>query len=231
MTKYTHIFFDLDHTLYDFDKSSYETFSELYYKYCLFDKGIENLDNCYTRYRKINEELWALYKEGKLEKKFLNVQRFYLTFKEFGIDDRTFAEHFAIDYITESPLKLCLFPGAWEVLNYLQDKYKLHIITNGFEEVQFKKIKANELNKYFQTITTSEEAGVKKPFSGIFELALQKAEAKVCESLMIGDDIEVDIKGAKSVGMDQMFFNIENIQHSDLITFEINSLYDIVNIL
>ena len=231
MKKYKHIFFDLDRTLYDFDRSSYLTFEELYEVYELEKKGIKSFEKFFNTYMKINVELWEKYRRGEIEKAFLNVHRFHLTFMEFGIDDNTLAAKFANQYLALAPLKQTLFPGAIETLEYLKDKYVLHIITNGFEEVQAIKIKANGLKKYFQTITTSEEAGVKKPFEGIFRLAFEKSGAKAEESLMIGDDIEVDIVGAKNVGMDQMFFNNNGNSYNDEATYEIRDMKEIIGVL
>ncbi len=231
MKKYKHLFFDLDHTLYDFEQSTYETLNELCEKYHLANKGIPQFKYFYNRYLEINLRFWGQYRKGKIEKAFLNVERFHVTFKEFGIDDRDFAEKFANEYLANAPLKNTLFPNAHETLDYLQDKYILHLITNGFEEVQEKKIDTTDLRKYFQTITTSEEAGVKKPDPAIFHYALSKANAVPEESLMIGDNLEVDILGAKNVGMDQMFFNVDKIPHNGEITFEISKLKEIVGLL
>ena len=231
MKKYKHLFFDLDHTLYDFEQSTYETLNELCEKYHLANKGIPQFKYFYNRYLEINLRFWGQYRKGKIEKEFLNVERFHVTFQEFGIDDRDFAEKFANEYLANAPLKNTLFPYAHEILVYLQDKYTLHLITNGFEEVQEKKINTTGLRKYFKTITTSEEAGVKKPDPAIFHYALSKAGTVVEESLMIGDNLEVDIIGAKNVGMDQMFFNVEKIPHNGEITFEISGLKEIVGLL
>jgi putative hydrolase of the HAD superfamily len=204
--KYRHIFFDLDRTLYDFDKSTRQTFFELYEKFNLKKNGVKDFDDFLDTYHANNLKLWAQYRDGKIKKKFLNVERFHVTLLHFGIDDRAFAGRFASEYILESPKKKTLFPGVVEAVEYLHGKYKLHIITNGFDEVQQVKMKANGLNKYFLTITTSEEAGAKKPSEKIFIHALVKAGAGPDESLMIGDDYAVDIEGAKNVGMDQMLF-------------------------
>jgi putative hydrolase of the HAD superfamily len=231
MKKYKHIFFDLDHTLYDFERSTFETLSELCVKHNLANKGIPVFKYFYSRYLEINDRFWGQYRKGKIEKSFLNVERFHVTFQEFGIDDRGFAEKFANEYLDNAPLKNTLFPGAYETLDYLQKKYILHLITNGFEEVQEKKINTTGLRKYFKTITTSEEAGVKKPNPAIFHYALSKAKAVPDESLMIGDNLEVDILGAKNVGMDQMFFNIEKTPNNGEITFEIADLIEILDIL
>ena len=204
--RYRHIFFDLDRTLYDFDKSTRETFLELFGKFNLEKNGVRDFDEFMKLYHENNLELWAQYRNGKIKKKFLNVERFHITLLHFGIDDRAFAGRFAHEYLHESPKKKTLFPGVVEAVEYLYGKYKLHIITNGFDEVQQVKMEANGLNKYFTTVTTSEEAGAKKPSERIFMHALVKAGAAPDESLMIGDDYDVDIQGARNVGMDQMLF-------------------------
>ena len=231
MKKYKHLFFDLDHTLYDFERSTFETLSELCEEYNLANKGIPQFKYFYNRYLEINLRFWGQYRKGKIEKAFLNAERFHVTFQEFGIDNRDFAEKFANEYLANAPLKNTLFPHAHETLDYLQENYILHLITNGFEEVQEKKIDTTGLRKYFKTITTSEEAGVKKPDPAIFHFALSKADAVAEESLMIGDNLEVDILGAKNVGMDQMFFNVDKIPHDGEITFEISGLKEIIGLL
>lgn len=205
--KYRHIFIDLDHTLYDFERSTRITFLESYKKFNLKQNGVQDFDEFMTLYKKTNMELWSLYREGKIKKKFLNVERFHRTLLSFGIDDRAFAGRFASEYLNNSPRNKALFPGVMEALEYLFAKYKLHIITNGFEEVQRVKMEANDLNRFFTTITTSEEAGAKKPSEKIFIHALAASGASPDESLMIGDDYDVDIAGARNIGMDQMLFN------------------------
>ncbi|MBN2175445.1 MAG: YjjG family noncanonical pyrimidine nucleotidase [Bacteroidales bacterium] len=205
--KYNHIFIDLDRTLYDFDKSTRETFLELFEKFNLKENGVHDFEAFLNLYNKNNIELWDQYRNGEITKKFLNVHRFHISLLHFGIDDRAFAGRFASDYLLISPLKKALFPEVNDILKYLKKKYSLHIITNGFEEVQRTKIKANNLDQFFKTVTTSEEAEAKKPKKEIFLYALKKAGAGPEESLMIGDDYEVDILGAKSVGMDQMLFS------------------------
>ncbi|MCD4681904.1 MAG: YjjG family noncanonical pyrimidine nucleotidase [Bacteroidales bacterium] len=228
--KYKHIFIDLDRTIYDFDKSTHDTFLELFDKFGLYDRGVP-FEQFFELYKKNNVDLWDQYREGKIAKKFLNVQRFDITLKKFGINDRAFAGRFASDYLINSPLKKSLFPNVIEVLEYLKPKYTLHIITNGFEEVQVSKLEANDLNKYFTTVTTSEEAKAKKPKRRIFEYAFKKADAKVEESLMIGDDLEVDILGALAVGMDGVYCNYDNIPHNGEVTFEIKEMLELKNIL
>ncbi len=230
LMKYKHIFIDLDRTIYDFDKSTHDTFLELFDKFGLYDRNVP-FDRFFELYKENNVELWAQYREGKVTKKFLNVHRFDITFNVFGIHDRAFAGRFASDYLLNAPLKKALFPNVIEVLDYLQEKFTLHIITNGFEEVQKTKMETNSLNKYFTTITTSEEAQAKKPNKIIFDLALKKAQANPEESLMVGDDIDVDILGARNYGMDQVYCNYENIPHNSEITFEIFEFSELKNIL
>jgi putative hydrolase of the HAD superfamily len=231
MMKYKHIFIDLDRTLYDFDLSTRENFLELFDKFGLYERGVNPFDKFFELYLKNNVELWEKYRKGEISKRFLNVHRFHITLLEFGIDDRAFAGRFAADYLHLSPLKKALFPNVLEVLEYLQKKYILHIITNGFEEVQEIKIKANELDKYFTTITTSEEAGSKKPDPQIFKYALKKAGALPEESLMVGDDLEVDIEGAKTASLDGLFCNFDNLKHNGKVTFEVKSFAEIKEIL
>lgn len=229
--KYKHIFIDLDRTLYDFDLSTRETFLELFDKFELYKRGVSPFESFFELYLKNNVVLWEKYRNGEITKRFLNVHRFHITLREFGIDDRAFAGRFASDYKHLSPRKKALFPNVIEVLEYLYKKYTLHIITNGFEEVQEIKIKANELDKYFATITTSEEAGSKKPEKKIFEFALKKAGAHPNESLMIGDDLEVDIEGASAAGLDGLYCNFDNLPHNGKVTFEVKSFAEIKEIL
>ena len=205
--KYKHIFFDLDRTLWDFDKSSREAFSDIFDLHKLKERGIESVELLHDVYAVHNERLWDMYRKGEVAKEVLRGRRFYLTLKDFGVDDPELAEKMGLDYIRLSPLKVNLFPQAINTLEYLYPKYKLHIITNGFQEVQDIKIAASDLGKYFETIVTSEEAGVKKPHPAIFDYALNKAGASAKESLMVGDDPDVDILGARESGVDQVLFD------------------------
>lgn len=230
-TRYNHIFIDLDKTIWDFDRNARVTFEEIYKKYQLEALGIEDIDEFIGKYTRINEMLWDLYRENKIKKEVLNIRRFELTLNEFGIDDLILATHIAEDYINLSPLKTLLLPYSREALEYLRTRYYLHIITNGFEEVQQKKLDVSDLRKYFTTITTSEEAGVKKPEIPIFKLALMKASATPSESLMIGDDLVVDMSGARKTGMDTLYFNPERHNHNEIIDHEIFSWDEIETIL
>lgn len=229
--KYKHIFFDLDRTLWDFDKSAEETFLEMYSINKLQDKGVTSFEEFRSVYKKHNDHLWSLYRKGQIKKEVLSVQRFEQTLGEFGIQDDELASKLANEYIRLSPLKNNLFPYTHEILQYLQSKYELHLITNGFEEVQQVKVDASDLRKYFKNLITSEEAGFKKPDPRIFEYAFNKAETNARESIMIGDDLKVDILGAKAMGMDQVYVNFSNYEHCQDITHEVDALEKIKEIL
>ena len=230
MNKYKYIYFDLDRTIWDFDKNALDTFMDIYKKYNL-KKISKNFDDFHDAYVKHNEILWQDYRDGKIKKSILSYKRFLLTLQEFGVDDEKLAKEIAHDYITISPTKKELFPFAHETLEYLHKKYKLYIITNGFNEVQFTKLKNSDLDKYFLKVFTSENAGAQKPNPIIFQHALNNVNADKKDSLMIGDDLQVDILGAKNFGLDQIFFNPENKKHTEDITHEITSLKELQEIL
>jgi len=231
MKKYEHIFFDLDKTLWDFTSNTNDTFADLFSHFELKEKGIPSVEILHEIYDKHNDQLWDMYRNGLIEKDFLSVQRYILSLEEFNIYDRLLAETMSKEYLRLSPLKTKLIPGTHEVLEYLHDKYKLHIITNGFNEVQYIKIERSGLKKYFDKVITSEDAGCNKPNPAIFNFALNEANAHASESLMIGDDLEVDILGARKAGMDQLLVNFEKIVHTNSISFEVTSLLEITKIL
>ena len=226
-----HIFFDLDRTLWDFEKNSFETLLELYEEHTLRQKGISDVDVFVDNYKRHNEHLWDLYRNGKVEKHILRSTRFKLTLQDFGINDNHLAIRLGNQYIQKCPLKTHVFPFTYKVLDYLKEKYHLHIITNGFEEVQYVKLNQSKLLHYFDQIITSEKVGVKKPYPEIFSYALGKANCKPDESIMIGDDLPVDILGAKSMGINQIYFNPKKIAHQETIDFEISCLSQLQELL
>lgn len=231
MTKYKHLFIDLDKTLWDFDSNSLITLRELFDTYRLKEKGIKNFNCFLTYYKAYNHTLWQKYRKGEIDKDFLSTERFNGSLKNFGIDDLEMAKTMAADYIRISPTKTKLYPNALEVIEALSKKYKLHILTNGFSEVQFVKVENSGLAPYFETIITSEMAGFQKPKPEIFQYTLDKTGAKKENTLMIGDDLEADILGAKNAGIDQIFVNFEKRPHSEKPLHEVNSLLEILEIL
>jgi len=228
---YKHIFFDLDHTLWDFERSAEETKRELFETLDLKARGIESYETFRENYVAINLALWALYREDKIGKEDLNFRRFYDTLCKMGIDDRSLGEAMASGFIEGISSKTFLFPYAKETLEYLYLKYPLHIITNGFEEVQYRKLKNSGMDRYFTSVITSEEAGSKKPDAEIFYFSLRKTGALAHESLMIGDDLEVDMAGARQLGIDQLYVNHEKKEHNDPVTMEVFSLDEIMALL
>lgn len=229
--RYKHLFFDLDHTLWDFERNAEETKREMFELLNLKEKGIESYEAFREKYVDINQALWALYREDKIGKTELNFRRFYDTLCLFGIDDHSLGETMAKAFIEGITSKTYLFPYTRELLEYLYPKYPLHIITNGFEEVQYGKLKNSDLGKYFTTIITSEAAGSKKPDPEIFRFALLQTGALAEESVMIGDDLEVDMAGARNLGIDQLFVNHERKHHCETVTMEVFSLEEIIQIL
>lgn len=228
---YKHIFFDLDHTLWDFERTAEETKRTLFEVLNLKKRGIESYDKFREEYVDINLALWALYREDKIGKDDLNFRRFYDTLCALGVDDRKLGEAMALGFIKGISATTHLFPHAIETLEYLFKKYTLHVITNGFEEVQFSKLNNSDMARYFSKVITSEEAGCKKPDPEIFHHALRKTGARANESLMIGDDLEVDMAGARRVGIDQLYVNHGKKQHADPVTMEVFSLDEIMGLL
>ena len=202
-----HVFFDLDHTLWDFDKNSSLTFQKIFELH-----RVELEINEFIKvYEPINLKYWKLYREEQIDKASLRYGRLKDSFDllNFQADDELIHQ-LSVDYIEHLASFNHLFEGTLDLLDYLHPKYELHIITNGFEEVQLRKMTSSNITKYFKTITNSEMAGVKKPNPIIFNHALEVAKAKPHESIMIGDSYEADILGALNVGYDAIFFNYNN---------------------
>jgi putative hydrolase of the HAD superfamily len=202
-----HIFFDLDHTIWDFDKNAQETLTELYEHYRLDTLGLNSCQAFIERYTDNNQLLWAEYHMGRITKDILRAERFSKTFIELGVAPESVPVQFEADYVKFSPKKTNLFEGSEKVLAYLQKKYRLHIISNGFKETTLMKMDLCNLNPYFDNVIISEDVGANKPDRIIFEYALAKAGALKEESIMIGDSIEADIRGAQEFGMKAIFFN------------------------
>ena len=221
------IFFDLDHTLWDFDKNSMLAFKRVFKKF----KITIEFDAFLKIYEPINVEYWKKYREDKVSKESLRRGRLIDSFNFFDLIYTTEKiDEIADAYIQELPFDNHLFEGTVEILDYLILKYKLHIITNGFEEVQHKKLKNSGIDHYFSTVTTSEEVGVKKPNPKVFLTALNKANSLPTQSVLIGDSLEADILGANNIGMQTIFYNYRNESISKKIK-SIDSLLEIKNYL
>lgn len=231
MKTYKHIFFDLDRTLYDFDKNNLATLQEIFkIASSANHNGVIGFDSFHEAYLKINKDLWNLYKKQEISKQELNLRRFAKTLDRMGMDTRI-AQTLADAFIRLSPLQVYLLPGAIEILQYLHPKYPLHIITNGFSEIQFEKLKRTGLAEFFRHIIVSEEAGAQKPDPRIFALALQKTGASISDSLIIGDDPHCDIYGGQNSGIDQVWLYQAGETTPYQPTYAIGGLMELTSIL
>jgi len=229
--KYRHLFFDLDHTLWDFESNAKATLSELYQSLQLEKKGVTNFGQFYKNYLAHNEKLWERYRNGFLKQEDLRIKRMRHSLLDFKIADEELAQAMSVKFLELLPTRTILFPFTKEMLQYLTDKgYAIHLITNGFEEVQYKKLKFSGIDVYFKEVITSESSGWLKPNKEIFEYAFHKANALPAESIMIGDTLDVDIRGAMNAGIDQVFVNHHGITTEMQPTYTINSLKELKSI-
>ena len=206
--KYKHLFFDLDHTIWDFEANSRTTLVELYEEMKLKERGVDDFDLFHKNYLAHNERLWERYRKGFVKQEELRVKRMWLSLLDFKIADELLAKKMGDRFLEMLPTRTILFPYTIEILDYLTDKsYELHLITNGFEHTQHSKLKHSGLSSYFKQVITSEGSNSLKPKKEIFDFAFQKTGATPDESIMIGDTMEVDILGAMNAGIDQIHVN------------------------
>jgi putative hydrolase of the HAD superfamily len=222
--KYRHLIFDLDRTLWDFDANSLLALEEMFVFFGLHARGVADFESFHRVYKKINAGLWDDYRKALVTRETLSLNRFLHSIRAFGLDDEKLALEMSAFYVR-------VFPGAHEALAYLHPRYRLHVLTNGFADVQYRKLERSGLKKYFDHIITSEEAGAHKPSPVIFEYTLEKIGAPASECLMIGDDPEVDLHGARNAGMDQMLANFDGQTDGGGFTFEITSLDQLKHLL
>ena len=228
---YQHLFFDLDHTLWDFEKNAADTLHALYSTFGLHQFGKFSSTDFYKKYSYINQRMWRKYHEGKITQQELREQRFVTTLTKLGLTPEQVPAGLHEAFTSICPTKTAVFPFTYEVLSYLKQKYTLHIITNGFKEVQAIKMNASNLLPYFSEVVTSECVGCIKPDKKIFEHAMQRAGVTAKESLMIGDSLEADMLGAQNAGIDQVFFNPDKKRHNFRVTHEISCLSELMDIL
>jgi putative hydrolase of the HAD superfamily len=226
----TDLFFDLDHTLWDFDRNAAETLSELYEVYNLHRLGIPSSDEFITRYTAHNYALWELYHRGLIDKSTLRKDRFHQTFQDFNVRIADIPSQLELDFVRLCPTKNHVFPGAFEVLTYLSTHYRLHLISNGFYESTQLKLTHSGLLPFFQHIFCSDQIGIHKPNPGIFAHALHESDSHVATSVMIGDSIEADIRGAMNAGWDAIYFNTKGCPPPEDIPFSISSLLELKSI-
>ncbi|HET7118652.1 MAG TPA: YjjG family noncanonical pyrimidine nucleotidase [Hanamia sp.] len=230
--KYQHLFFDLDHTLWDFDANAKDALTELYQFFNLESRVFNNFNDFYLVYLNHNATLWSRFEKGYITVDELKWRRMWRTLLDFQIADEKLARDMSDYYLEILPTKKRVFEYTYEILDYLtKKKYSLHLLTNGFEKTQRIKLESAHLTGYFKNVVTSETSNSVKPKKEIFEYALQKAKGKMEESIMIGDNLNADILGAKNAGMDSIFVNYINAEGSDDPTYTIHHLKELESIL
>ena len=208
MKRYRHLFFDLDHTLWDFEANAKETLSDLNILYNLAQKGVYNFDSFFNQYSYHNNKLWDRYTKGFIKQEELRWKRMWLALLDFKIADEALAKQMSGDFLKLLPTKKNLFPYTTEILTYLRNKnYVLHLITNGFDVVQHSKLASSNLKHFFTEVITSENSNSLKPNKEIFEFAMNRCNTTSEECIMIGDNLDADIAGAMNVGLDTVFVN------------------------
>jgi len=229
--KYKHLFFDLDHTLWDFEANARATLQELHVALQLEKRGVNDFELFHRNYLAHNEKLWERYRNGYIKQEELRVKRMWLSLLDFKIADEELAKELSTRFLDLLPTRTILFPYTKEILQYLRDKrYVLHLITNGFEKTQHNKLMFAGLKPFFNEVITSEGSGSLKPNKEIFEFALEKCSADPKESIMIGDSIEVDIIGAMNAGIDQVYVNHLGVNPTVKPTYTVNSLRELEKI-
>lgn len=241
MKHYEVLFIDLDDTLYDFSANSQEAYRTVY-DLLGYSQWFESFEHYYTIYWEYNQQLWVRYSAGEITRDYLNAERYSHPLRVMGVPD---ADAISIRFWDESmkrlPLGTRLMPHAREILEYLHPKYRLYILSNGFTELQSRKMNSAGIAHYFDGVILSEDIGVNKPHPEIFEHALRVARVAPHQALMIGDNLEADIQGAHQVGMEQVFYNAKKIALPEMQsssdssqpypTHTIDSLLELKNIL
>ena len=231
MTKYRNLFIDLDDTVYDFSAASRESFLETY-EQLHYGRYFDSFEHYMSIYEPYNLELWHIYGEGKITKDELNRRRYSHPLEVVGVNDPQLADTFCRQALGLIPTKGPLEPGAQELLEYLRPKYRLYILSNGFKELQSRKMQTAGIDKYFDALILSEDIGVNKPHRKLYEHAMQRTASQPEESIMIGDMFDTDIVGAANFGIDSIYYNPKGkTGHPFAPTYEVNHLLEIKEIL
>jgi putative hydrolase of the HAD superfamily len=230
MKVYHHIFFDLDRTLWDFQKNSSETLMDIIEKFSL--RSLVKDDQLFIeKFNFFNDHLWDHFQTGKIKKIELRKERFRLLMAFFEVKNDELTGEISRYYLNTTPRKTALLPGAKEILEYLCKKYRLYIISNGFYDVQLTKMISSGISRYFQKTFTSDQIGLAKPKTGMFNFAVSTVNARKDESLMVGDDVINDIQGASNAKIDQVYFNPDGLPSPVKPTYEIKKLAELRNFL
>ncbi len=229
--KYQHLFFDLDHTLWDFELNSELTWRKLYEEFKLAERGITDFDALFAAYNIHNDKLWERFRNGFIKRDELRWKRVWLTLLDFKISDPALSHELSSAYLEILPTQNALMPNAKALLEHCKDRYTMHLITNGFEMTQWQKLQYSGIAGYFSEMITSEKSNSMKPHSAIFEFALKKTGAECDHCLMIGDALDIDILGATNAGWDQVYFNPAGTPHDRKPTYEVADLRELMKIL
>jgi putative hydrolase of the HAD superfamily len=228
---YRHLFFDLDHTLWDFDSNSRLALQEVYEEKQVTNKTGATFEAFFEKYLMHNKLLWERYQKGFISAEELKWRRMWRTLMEFRLADEELSKAMGYRFLEILPTKTQLFPHTKEILQYLKERnYKLHLITNGFEKTQWNKLRHGNIDHYFSEVITSETSQSTKPDKAIFEYAINKAKATLSESIMIGDNLEADIKGSLGAGMDAVFVNHINDNTPTEATYTVRHLKELETI-
>ena len=226
--RYRYFLFDLDRTLWDFDTNTKNNISELL---DIFSLPVKDKEGFYIDYHNINQGLWADYEKGLLEKEKLKSERFHRTLLRYGIDDQALAEKFGKEYLERMPLQKGLMPYAMEVLETLFRRGAVMVlVSNGFREVQYKKLENSGIGRFFKSVIISEELCVNKPSPRIFKEAINSVNGVKEETLMVGDDFANDIEGAMIFGIDQFYYNYRSLLCEGAPTYNSSDLRDLINL-
>ncbi|MFY8127057.1 MAG: YjjG family noncanonical pyrimidine nucleotidase [Chitinophagaceae bacterium] len=229
--KYKHLFFDLDHTLWDFETNANETLKEIYENNKLNEIGVHDFEIFAKQYSIHNHKLWDRYTKGFIKQEELRWKRIWLALLDFKIANEPLSKALSAQFLEILPTKTNLFQYTIEILEHLQAKgYSLHLITNGFENVQHNKLKNSNLSNYFTHVVTSEASNSLKPKKEIFDYALQLANTTTMQSIMIGDNLDADIIGAKNAGLDSIYVNHLNNEVSQDANYTIFHLKELEEI-
>jgi YjjG family noncanonical pyrimidine nucleotidase len=229
--KYKCIFFDLDHTLWDYETNAKETLFELYDEFTLQSKGVSTPELFYKQFREVNLALWDLYDRELVSQQYIRVERFKRILTHFSAYHENLSNDLSDEYLSRCPTKTNLMPFATEVLEYLSTHYRLTVVTNGFDEIQNVKLSSGNLHRFFDHIITSQKAGYRKPSQKIFEYAMNANGVKCCDVIMIGDNLVTDVGGARGASIDAVFFNPEKLGHTAEMNHEISCLSELKKIL
>ncbi|HLT71299.1 MAG TPA: YjjG family noncanonical pyrimidine nucleotidase [Cyclobacteriaceae bacterium] len=229
--KYKAVFFDLDHTLWDYETNSRETLVELYQHFDLSEKGVHNPDAFVGVFQQVNNKLWDQFDRGMITSDVIRKERFERILGAFRVSDARLASALTEEYLLACPRCCNLMPHALDTVQYLSDRYALTIVTNGFEDIQTIKLMAGNLHNFFNHVVTSQKAGHRKPAKEIFEYALRCNGIEPHQAVMVGDNLLTDIGGAINASIDAAFFNPGMTQHEQPVRYEIRSLKELRELL